>query len=236
MYWKISCDRDGGFPDSGESDGRFVLHRHYDTGGAHLDLRIEQEGFLLGWRIEGTSLETKPWATTKAPHPMTWLERDGDAVREDAGTYAWVERGRDRAVLLLRGRIGMQRICLEREEGLPANVVRTVRDALTACGAEIEAAARLIADGAAARTRAIERLCGLGRELDNTTFEEGVWRRALSGLSLEEIHAQLRAFEVRFDAKYPPQPVSHQERLPELESEEGGNGMRVVSARAIARD
>lgn len=236
MYWKVSCAHDGDIHDTGESNGRFVLHRHCDDEGAHLDLRIEQEGFLLGWRIAGVSLDSTPWATTKAPHPLAWLDQDGDAIREDAGTYAWIERGRDRATLLLRGRNGVQRICLDREVGLPAEVIRTVRNALKACGAEIDSAARLIADGAAARTRAIERLCGLGRELDGASFEEGVWRRALNGLSLEEIHTQLRAYEVRFDAKYPPQSVSRQESLPALDSEGGGERMRVVSARAIVRD
>lgn len=69
-------------------------------------------------------------------------------------------------------------------------------------------AGALIADGATARLRATERLCGLGRELDGDAFDDAVWRKTLSSLTLEEIHGQLRSFEVRFDLKYPPMPVS----------------------------
>jgi hypothetical protein len=90
-------------------------------------------------------------------------------------------------------------------------------------------AAQLVLDGIAARDRATARLCGLGRELDGGAFDESAWRKSLRGLSLDEIHAQLRAFEVRFDAKYPPAPVSRPERLPE-----DGEANRLDVARAIA--
>jgi hypothetical protein len=68
-------------------------------------------------------------------------------------------------------------------------------------------------DGALARQRAIERFCGLGRELDAEAFDPAVWRKTLAGLTLEEIQAHLRTYEVRFDRVYPPAPVSRPERL-----------------------
>lgn len=78
-------------------------------------------------------------------------------------------------------------------------------------------AARLIQDGVEARRRAIERFCGLGRVIDGPGFNETVWRATLAHLSLRDIHHHLEAYEVRFDAKYPPQPVSQPEPLPEEE-------------------
>src|SRR5690606_22504207 len=93
MLWKVSWalleeERAGVLP----AAGRFVLHRHADAQGPHLDLRLEAGACLLGWRIDGTELAGEGYATAKAPHPLYWLERDGDAVREDAGTYAWIDQ------------------------------------------------------------------------------------------------------------------------------------------------
>jgi len=234
MFWKIVREEgaDGRAEAPGRWDGRFVLHRHCDAEGAHLDLRLEQEGYLLGWRIDGVALEETLWATEKAPHPLCWLDQDGEAVREDAGAYAWLERDGAGGVLLLQGRSGEPIRCrVARHAGLPARVVRDVVDALAESGVRNTEAARAVRDGLTARRRAVERLCGLGRELDGAAFDEAVWRKALEGLSLEEIHGQLRAFEVRFDAKYPPQPVSRPERLPDDEADARGD-----EALAIARE
>jgi hypothetical protein len=232
MYWRVHREvcADGAADE--RVDGRFVLHRHHDAEGAHLDLRLEQDGYLLGWRIDGVSLAAEPWATEKAPHPSAWLERDGDAVREDAGVYAWVERGADRRELTIRGAQGTWTVRFEREHGLSPSCVKVVRDALRACGANPAEAGALIADGVVARQRAVQRLCGLGRELDGSAFDANAWKRLLGGLSLDEIQVQLRAFEVRFDQKYPPSPVSRPETLAEDSAEEG----RAVAAFAIARE
>lgn len=230
MFWKVICEEAGEEPDS-RADGRFVLHRHRDDGGAHLDLRLEADGCLVGWRIDGESLEDGAWATEKAPHPTRWLEADGDAVRVDAGTYGWLKQGADRRMVELRGDGGVRRLRVTREAGLPVSAVRAVCEALEACGADTGDAGRMIADGSTARRRAVERFCGLGRELDGGAFSETVWRKALSGLSLDEIHGQLRAYEVRFDAKYVPSPVSRPEVLPDEDSAE-----RTGAALAIVRE
>lgn len=232
MYWKVRRETLADDKAAERVDGRFVMHRHCDAGGAHLDLRLEQDGYLLGWRIDGVSLEKTPWATEKAPHPPAWLERDGDAVREDAGVYAWIERGADRRELILRGGKGAYAMRFEREYGLAPDFVKAVRDALQVCGAEPSEAGALIADGATARQRAIQRLCGLGRELDGPAFEPDAWKRLLKGLSLEEIQSHLRAFEARFDRKYPPAPVSRAETL----TEDSAEDVRAVAAFAIARE
>ena len=217
-------------------DGRFVLHRHCDAQGPHLDLRLEQDGHLVGWRIDAAALSGEAWATEKPPHPLRWLDQDGDAVRGDAGVYQWLERSAGGGVLLLAGNAGTKRLRVSREEGLPARYVRSVCEALTACGAGGEEAGRLIVDGMAARRRATARLCGLGRELDGGAFDEAVCRKALSGLSLDEIHGQLRAYEVRFDQKYPPRAVSCAERLPEEDRGEASTKVRAAEAFSIVRE
>ena len=51
-------------------DGRFVLHRHHDADGPHLDLRLEQDNFLLGWRIDASGLDEECWATEKRPQSI----------------------------------------------------------------------------------------------------------------------------------------------------------------------
>jgi len=217
-------------------DGRFVLHRHCDAQGPHLDLRLEQDGHLVGWRIDAAALSGAPWATAKAPHPLQWLDQDGDAVREDAGVYQWLEYSAGGGVLLLAGNAGTKRLHVSREQGLPARYVRSICEALAECGAGTDQAGRLILDGMAARRRAVARLCGLGRELDGDAFDEAVCRRALSGLSLDEVHGQLRAYEVRFDRKYPPRAVSRAERLPEEGGGEGSAQVRAAQAFSIVRE
>jgi len=72
--------------------------------------------------------------------------------------------------------------------------------------------------------------------LDGTAFDDGVWRRALASLSLDEIHSQLRTFEVRFDQKYPPSPVSRPARLSETDPADSAGSKRVEGAMAIARE
>ena len=63
MYWKlVKVETVAAERDSVAAQGRFVLHRHRDADGPHLDLRIEQEGCLMGWRVEGTTLEAEAWA------------------------------------------------------------------------------------------------------------------------------------------------------------------------------
>ena len=240
MFWKITCQPADSASDERQAaspthdapdDGRFVLHRHSDADGPHLDLRLEAGDHLLGWRIDGPNFDGEPWATEKGPHPLSWLEQDSDAQRQDAGHYRWVERHPDRRVLVLEGRYGPQVVCAERQPALPARVVRSLVETLTELGEDADRLGGLVRDGATARTRAIERLCGLGRELDGRLFEETIWRKTLAGLSLDEIHAQLRSLEVRFDRKYEPRPVSRAETLPDVEEPH-----RRGSVLAILRD
>lgn len=214
MYWKLTCEPADQAADI-HHDGRFVLHRHVDQAGAHLDLRIEHGESLQGWRIDGLDLESGAWATDKGSHPCEWLSQDGDAIREDEGTYQWLERTPQSCRLVLRGRDGEREIRLVRTEGLAPSCVRDLRDVLDRLGRNASDAARLVADGVIARQRAIARLCGLGRELDGDTFNEDLWRRTLDSLTLDEIHAQLRGYEVRLDAKYPPDPISKPDPLPD---------------------
>ncbi|MBX7259069.1 MAG: hypothetical protein K1Y02_22090 [Candidatus Hydrogenedentes bacterium] len=214
MYWTIHCDDASAASESpAHTDGRFVLHKHTDAEGPHLDLRLEQDGYLLGWRIDSATLEGELSATEKAPHSLEWLDRDGDALRQDAGTFCWIERDTDERAVLLCGAAGARIVRATRQPGLSPNTINEVRSALALAKAAESDVAKLITDGASARRRAIERLCGLGRELDGDAFDVDTWRKSLAALSLEDIHTHLRAFEVRFDNKYPPTPVSKPERL-----------------------
>jgi len=232
MYWNLTMCREepGVDRDSFAADGRFVLHRHRDSVGAHFDLRLEQGGALVGWRIDGESLEGALFASEKASHPVRWLDVDGDAVREGVGEYCWVSRDRGAASLRLIGEDCSWLVSAERVAGLSPAAVDSVSRAVSSAGFSDVDAAGLVVDGIAARGRAVERLCGLGRELDGAAFDEDVWRQVSRGLSLEEIHGQLRAYEVRFDLKYPPLPVSRPEALGDEDV-----GDRAGMALAIAR-
>ncbi len=230
MFWRIQSETLNTSPDTPTPQGRFVIHRHTDGEGPHLDLRLETDGCLTGWRIAATSLADLPWATAKPPHSPRWLDESGDAIREDAGVYAWEQRNRRGGTLILTGEHETRRIRIEPLETFPVPAARAILDAVRACNADIHDAARLIADGAAARQRAIARFCGLGRELDGDAFPESGWRDVLTRLTLDEIHTHLRAYEVRFDQKYPPAPVSQPEPL---ETEEQDH--RAEAAMAIAR-
>ncbi len=230
MFWKIRCE-DAPEESGHAPEGRFVLHRHVDSGGEHLDLRLECGDHLKGWRIDAAELGEEAWATEKAPHPVHWLDNDGPAVRVDAGTYAWAQSGPNGGELLLFGSDGCRSVSVSRAEELPVDAARAITDTMREHQVEPSDAAALIVDGATARQRATERLCGLGRELDGEAFDDVVWRKTLSGLTLEEIHGQLRSFEVRFDVKHPPLPVSR----PDSDGD-GIEGTRSDQALAIVRD
>lgn len=206
-------------------DGRrFVLHRHRDEAGVHLDLRLEQDGYLMGFRVDGVALGAEAWATAKAPHPLHWLDRDGDAVREDGGTYFWESGDATGGVLLLCGVRETVRVCVEPIGGVTAGDLADVRAAAEKLGVTAGALAGLAEDGAVARERAIARLCGLGRELDGDAFDDGLWRRTLAGERLAVIQQYLHGLELRFDRKYPPAPVSVPVTLEESETLAAGGG------------
>lgn len=193
--------------------GRYVVHRHHDAEGAHLDLRLEAEGCALGYRIGGLDLADGAWATEKQPHPLAWLDQDGDAIREDAGLYAIAAESGDTRDLILHGAHGARLLRFTRDASLDAASARAVALALRDLAHAPEHAAQLIRDGALARQRAVARLCGLGRDLDGPHFDETQWRGLAAALSLDALHAHLGAFERRFNEKYPPLPVSQPEPL-----------------------
>lgn len=209
MLWNLRPEAPSAAPPDAPAEGRFVLQRHHDSGGPHLDLRLEQPGgFLLGWRIDAVDLDGDCAATEKSPHPLDWLDQDGDSQRVDAGGYRWLERDDHGGRLLLHGARGSTVVQVARGVAVSPAAVRTMCDTATRLGVSLDALANLAEDGVAARTRLVERLCGLGRELDGETFDEALWRDTLRGCSLAELQAHLRGYEVRFDAKYPPRPVS----------------------------
>ncbi len=216
-------------------EGRFVIHRHHDTQGPHLDLRLEQDGCLAGLRVDAGALEPGVWAAEKPPHATHWLRQDGDAVRIDAGAYAWERRDADVRIMRLDGARGATRLEWRRAEGLPPRCVRALAETARAVHASPDRLADLVRDGVEARERAIARLCGLGRELDGTAFDAAAWRRLLAPLSLREIHGHLAAFETRFDRAFPPEPVSRPEAL-EDEAQRASIRSRADQALRLLRD
>jgi len=216
-------------------EGRFVLHRHRDAQGPHLDLRLEQDGCLAGLRVDADSLEPGAWAAEKPPHALHWLRQDGDAIRMDAGAYAWERRDGEVRVLRLDGACGVNRLEWRRVDGLPPHCVRSLIEVGHAVRVSPERLADLVRDGAEARERAVARLCGLGRELDGPAFDAAAWRRLLEPLSLREIHGHLAAFEVRFDRAFPPEPVSRPEVL-EDETRRARAASRVDQALKVIRN
>ncbi len=230
MFWKIRMDDGLEASGLGEREGRFVLHRHRDGLGEHLDLRLECDGYLLGWRMAPGVDGEEQFASEKGPHPVRWLDEEEAAVVVDRGVYGWLERDGDGGSLFLEGEKGLRRVVVSRVDGLTVEVACGIEKALRDLELPMGEAGALIVDGVVSRRRAVERLCGLGRELDGGDFEEETWRKTLGLLSLEEIHGQLRAFESRFDAKYPPAPVS----IPEGLGDEG-EASRSDAALSIVR-
>ncbi|MEK7794071.1 MAG: hypothetical protein AAB353_06060 [Candidatus Hydrogenedentota bacterium] len=167
---------------------------------------------MLGWRVGGTSLDGV-WATEKAPHPLAWLDSQGGASEIESGRYAWEDRAADSGTLILESEDACRRVRVQRAGQIDPEQLRAVAEALEAESVGFGDAAKLVRDGLTARRRSIERLCGLGHELDGAAFEDALWRKSLASLDLDEIHSQLRSFEVRFEAKYPARPISRPEAL-----------------------
>jgi len=200
---------------------RFVLHRHRDEEGEHLDLRLEDEEVLVGWRLprdasERLSEGEEVVCELKRMHPRKWLDvNDEGCFVEDAGTYRWLERSADRGVGVFGGERFAGRYSFTRRS-VSEGSVSLIGKELGLDLARAEDAAQLLErarDGETSRKRAVERLCALGRELECESFAEKMWRDTLSRLSLREIQGHLRSFERRFDEKHPPVPVTKREKL-----------------------
>lgn len=234
MFWELNAIKRTSLTEdiSPERCGRFVLHRHRDSQGEHLDLRLEGDGCLVGWRISGTSLTQGTWATENPPHPLVWLDDDHDAVREMDGQYVLERRDSSQCcVQLWSGSEGLE-LTLRRLPDISSDTVGTLAGMVQKKNIAFDALPRLVEDGLEARTRAIERFCGLSRVLDGEGFDEAGWRRLLAGMTLGEIGERLAKVEVRYDRVHPPTPVTRPEPLDEPETQE----RRTAQAFEIARE
>lgn len=214
MFWQVREIKRMETEKAEDGAGRFVLHRHTDAEGPHLDLRLECGDYLAGWRIAGEHLEEGCWATEKMPHPASWLDQDGEGLREMAGTYAWHMRDAGRSTVALTEGNTVTVLNLERCEGPSVAEIRALVETAHAHGQAAASLPGLIEDGMTARARAVERFCGLSRTLDGNGFDEEGWRRLLSGMSLREIGERLSRVETRYDLAHPPAAVSRPEPLP----------------------
>ncbi len=203
---------------------RFVVHRHVDDGGTHLDLRIETDGGgLAGWRlspdaIERTNHGDEVFCLAKPIHPVRWLDHNSELCAVvGSGRCRRMDSEKGHARMAFDG-TGLNGIYEFRpwpgERGIVGLIDAVERFAGgTAAGpADIERFAAAAEDGRTARVRAIERVCGLGRELDGDAFDERLWRSMLAPLTLNEVYRQMARFERRFDEKYPPTGVTRPDK------------------------
>lgn len=218
MYWEITRMWSKEEEHEGEDyAGAFVLHRHHDEEGVHLDLRLEHGESLLGWRIGGEELQEGLWATEKMPHPVEWLRSDCGLQRCMEGQWRWEEREEGGCTVALRH--GRQSLCLqlERRVEIGTEAVRALAGMAKEKGISFSALAGLAEDGLEARSREVARFCALSRTLDGEGFDEEGWRGLFSGMSLRDISDRLARVEIRYDKLNPPQPVSQPEELIEKE-------------------
>lgn len=222
MYWEITRVWQEEEQAAGEAEhaGRFVMHRHVDKEGPHLDLRLEHGDSLLGWRIAGESLEEGQWATEKMPHPVEWLSRNHGLERRLEGQWRWVERDETRCTVALWDGESTLCILLEACKDIQAEEVRTLAQLAQKEKIAFSALASLVEDGIQARMRAVARFCALSRTLDGEGFDEAGWRQLFTSMSFNEIGERLAKVEIRHDRSYPPQPVSEPELLEEEEQNE----------------
>jgi len=243
---KVCSEREMERSARGVSEGkRFVLHRHSDDSGAHLDLRIEEGDVLVGWRLPCDAMEQlargqRVVCELKLIHPKRWLDvNDEVCAVEDSGTYSWVKRDADGGTALFNGKrlAGQYEFARWKESAEPVpdsyrESLSVIKEKLGLDLARTDDVARLLArarDGDTARNRAVERLCALGTELDGESFDERMWRKTLRHLSLAEMHAHLRTFEKRFDEKYPPASATRPEKIEQRDKQREKAAAEILS-------
>jgi len=227
---KVDDEREPDFSAREVAGGKgFVLHRHRDEEGEHLDLRLEDGAVVVGWRLPRDASERladgeEVMCELKRMHPRKWLAVNNEGCFvEDAGRYRWLERSADRGVGVFGGERFVGRYSFKRRQLSERSGTERYEKSVSLIKKELgldlgraEDAQKVLAnfrDGETARKRAVERLCALGRELDGDSFDEKMWRSTLSHLLLTEIQGHLRSFERRFDEKHPPLPLTKREKL-----------------------
>jgi len=223
-------ERTGAEGDHTHRELQYLVHRHDGTGGTYLDLHIERPGGSVArWTMGVNGLDRlsageEAVCTLNPEDSMRLADQDTpEYAMVDEGTYTDKGEAAGRRRLVFRGRVldgeyEFRVVCDDNVVGVLADAIREEPDTLLTPESvkEFIAAAR---DGRVARGRAVERLCGLGRELDGDAFDDRLWRRMLDGLSLAEMYRQTARLERRFDEKYPPRSVSRSTSLPEEHSD-----------------
>ena len=186
--------------------GQWVLHRHRDTDGPHLDLRLETGGILGGLRIDGEALNPGVRAIEKAPHPLDWLTTDGPAQADGRGQWGWDTRKPERRILILDDGADRYRLVWRRLPPLPpdahARLSEWCREHRLA-PAELPG---LCADGLRARQAALARCQGLAALIEGDRFDPNAWQILLEPLDLEALNRRLEALEAQLDRLHPPIP------------------------------
>lgn len=189
------------------SEGRFVLHRHRDKYGDHLDLRIEQDGYLLGWRLEAQELGEVMWGTEKLPHHPAWLEEKNGVEVVLTGKYRWHSHDENSGYLILyddQNTTPVRTYRIDRWRGLPLSIQQKIARCVQQHGIRWGQLAGLIEDGLTARKQAIHRLRGLVQFLDGESLDDSHWIQLLEQASLHEIHRYLHQWSVRAEMQQPP--------------------------------
>lgn len=196
------------------SEGRFVLHAHKDKQGSHLDLRIEQKNYLLGWRIDDTELRSELWGTEKLPHDPSWLEKEEGGDTKQTGEFRWFSHGDGNGYLILKTRDNqILTYRVERWGGFSIRFQRALWQYMRKWQLSPSEVLSLIEDGVTAREYAIQRICGLGRYLEGDNFDTSQWEKVMSRCALKEIYTNLQKWEARLEGQNPPARLSRPEKV-----------------------
>lgn len=189
--------------------GQWILHRHRDHYGPHLDLRLEFRGILGGLRVDADALIPGVPATEKGPHPNAWLTAEGPAQEVGRGRWAWEKYTPDHRVLLLDNGTDRLRLGWKRAPALPTSVIVQLAAWAQQNHLTPDQLSALCADGLRARQAARARCRGLAALIEAEHFDPDAWNDLLEPLNLDALNQKLDALEARLDQLHPPAPWTH---------------------------
>ncbi|MCX8065998.1 MAG: hypothetical protein N3G21_12650 [Candidatus Hydrogenedentes bacterium] len=176
--------------------GRFIIHRHSDIAGEHIDIRLEEDFSLVGWRVDGTSeLGDEMWGVAKLPHHPGLLD-DGTIPVVAKGKFRWLLDNKDDTFLELEFDDGEIRVYkVEKHGGLPASIQNRLNKIISDNGLSWDEALSLIGDGIKAREWLITKICGMVEYSGNYILPQAEYAEYLKGKSLDELKRNLTYWE-----------------------------------------
>lgn len=189
--------------------GRFIVQRHQDNLGVHIDIRLEHEGYLTGWRIDGVSeLADEMWGEAKLPHNPNLLY-DANLPEIERGIYQWyLEDGEIGILELVSTSEDCKVFRVEKCCGVPLSVQRKLIEICSGYGLKWDEVSSLIGDGLKAREWMITKICGMAQYLDDQAFVQDDYVEYLKNRSFEELKESLIIWEKRLSLKKPVERVT----------------------------